>query len=201
MNEITITTIDEIIEQLGNYTGSWIFEDGKIKDGVLAIDTRELLKEFKEFEVDKDEAMEMCKNLVSLHGDDMFGMFYGFTFGNISHRSDNSYNWNSSLSHDINFNEFEYEYDGEKYVAIMVHLTGDVRANYSYYVILHCSFDDLLNVEFYPSIDIGNNMIADLRWYSDTYSVYNYETNEDVGEFYISEVDELLKAIKEKEEA
>lgn len=199
MNEITIATIDEIIEQLGNYTGSWIFENGKIKDGVLVIDTRELLKEFKEFEVDKDEAMEICKNLVSLHGDDMFGMFNGFTFSNISHQSDNTYNWGSVLSHDLNIDEFIY--NDTKYVAIMVHLYGDVRGNYSYYVILECDFEDLFEVEFYPTVEVNKDMVADLRWYSDTYSVYNYETNEDVGEFYESEVDDLLKAIKEKEGA
>lgn len=192
-NEITITTIDEVINQLGNHLGGWIFENGELVKDALVIDTRELLEEFKEFELPYDDAMELCNELVKKH--DMFSDFCGFTFSGIATESDNTYNWGSPLSHDLNINEFEY--NGTKYVAIMVHLGGDIRGNYSYYFILECEFEDLFNIEFYPSVDITDTMVADLRWYSDTYSVYDYNKNDDVGEYYEMELNDLIAHLKE----
>ena len=198
MNDITITTIDEVIEQLGNYTGAWLFDDnGNLKKDVLAIDTRELLKAFKDadFEVDADEALDICNGLIQEHGDDMYSTFNGFTFSNIAVVSDNSYNWNSPLTHDININEFKY--NDESYVAIMVHLGGDIRGNYSYYVLLHCDFDALVNIDWFPEVKIPNyNMVADLRWYSDSYNVYDYDSGNDIGDFYEIDMDDLIKEIE-----
>lgn len=196
--EITITTIDEIIKDLTeNCLGGWIYEDGKIKDDVLCVDTRDLLEEFKQFELPYDEAMELCKNLITLHGENaMETMFSGFGFGRIATHSDNTYNWNANISHIINFDEFEY--NSENYVAIMVHRYGDARGNYTYYAILKCDFYDLLELEFYPTKDItGTNLVADLRWYSDTYDVYNLDTDETYDGYYDFEMSDLLFRLKE----
>lgn len=190
--EITITTIDEVINQLGNYTGAWIFKDDKLRDDVLAIDTRQLLNEFKSFEVDADEARQICENLIA-EGNKMFGDFCGFTFTSVATKSDNTYNWGSVLSHDLNIDEFEY--DDEKFVAIMVHLGGDIRGNYSYYFLLRCSFEDLFEIEFYSTVEAGE-YYADLNWYSDSYEVYHDATGEYVGTFYETEISDLLEAIK-----
>ena len=196
--EITITTIDEIIKDLTeNCLGGWIYENGKIKDDVLCVDTRDLLEEFKQFELPYDEAMELCENLVASHGEDaMDSTFWGFTFGGIATKSENTYNWNANISHDINFNEFEY--DSAKYTAIMVHRWGDVRGNYTYYAILKCDIEDLLNVEFYFSKDIaGTSLVADLEWYSECYDVYDYETGETYDGYYQLEMSDLLLQLKE----
>ena len=196
--DITITTIDEIIKDLTeNCLGSWIYEDGKIKDDVLIVDTRDLLKEFKQFELSSDEAMELCENLIALHGEDaMETMFSEFTFGGIATESNNTYNWSANISHDINYDEFEY--DGEKYVAIMVHRGGDIRGNYTYYAILKCDFCGLLEVEFYPSKDIeGTNLVADLKWYSECYDVYDLDTNETYDGYWQTEMSDLLLQLKE----
>ena len=202
---ITITTIDEIIKDLTeNCLGGWIYENGKIKDDVLCIDTRDLLEEFKQFELPYDEAMELCENLVALHGEEAMGYDYysmnglasSLTFGDIATKSDNTYNWGANISHDINFDCFEY--DDEKYVAIMVHRYGDVRANYTYYAILKCDFYDLFDLEFYPSVDIaGTNLVADLRWYSECYDVYDLDTNESYDGYYDVEMSDLLFRLKE----
>ena len=195
---ITIETIDEIIKDLTeNCLGGWIYENGKIKDDVLCVDTRELLEEFKQFELPYDEAMELCENLITLHGEDaMETMFSEFTFGDIATKSDNTYNWSANISHDINFDCFKY--DDEKYVAIMVHRGGDVRGNYTYYAILKCDFYNLFDLEFYPTKDItGTNLVADLRWYAEDYSVYNYETQEDFDGYYDLEMSDLLFRLKE----
>lgn len=195
---ITIETIDEIIKDLTeNCLGGWIYENGKIKDDVLCVDTRELLEEFKQFELPYDEAMELCGNLIALHGEDaMEIMFREFTFGDIATSSDNTYNWGANISHAINFDCFEY--DDEKYVAIMVHRGGDVRGNYTYYAILKCDFYDLFELEFYPSKDIeGTNLVADLRWYSECYDIYNLETGESYDGYYEVEMSDLLFRLKE----
>ena len=195
---ITITTIDEIIKDLTeNCLGGWIYEDGKIKDDVLLVDTRDLLEEFKRFELPYDDAMELCKKLIALHGEGaMDSTFCGFTFGGIATKSDNTYNWSANISHHINFDEFEY--DDENYTAIMVHRWGDVRGNYTYYAILKCDFEDLIELEFYPSVDIeGTNLVADLRWYSEDYDVYNLDTGEAYDGYYQSEMTNLLFQLKE----
>ncbi len=199
MKDITITTIDEVINQLGGHLGGWIFKDGKLSDEAIAIDTRELLKAFKEhdLELDFDKAKELCNVLVDEYGDRMEGLFGNFTFGNIAINSDNSYNWCSPLSHDINIDEFEY--NDTRYCAVMVHLGGDIRGNYSYYFILECDFDDLLQIEFYPTVEINDRLVADLKWYSDSYSVYDYENNRDVGEYWDSEKESLIERLMEDE--
>ena len=197
MNNITITTIDEVIKQLGHYLGAWIFnKDGSISNDAIAIDTRELLEVFKDYELDFDKATELCNILVNEYGDKMETSFGEFTFGNIAINADNSYNWGSVLSHDIQF--YEFEYNDTRYIAIDVHLGGDIRGNYSYYFILECSLDDIFQVEFYPSVEITDTLVADLRWYSDTYSVYNTETDKDVGEYYESDKADLIKRLKEE---
>lgn len=191
--KITITTIDEVIKQLENYLEGWIFKDGKIADNAIAIDTRELLKVFKEYELDFDKAQELCNALVDEYGDEMGTLFGRFTFGNISINSDNSYNWGTSLSHDINIDEFEY--NDTRYCAVMVHLGYDIRDNYSYYFILECSFDDLLQVEFYPSVEINDRLVADLKWYSEGYTIYNTENGEDIGEYYDMDKESLMRVL------
>lgn len=197
MNNITITTIDEVIKQLGRYLGAWIFnKDGLISKDAIAIDTRELLKVFKDYELDFDKATELCNVLVSEYGDKMETSFGEFTFGNIAINADNSYNWGSVLSHDIQF--YEFEYNDTRYIAIDVHLGGDIRGNYSCYFILECSLDDIFQVEFYPSVEITDTLVADLRWYSNEYSVYNTETGEDVGEYYESDKADLIERLKEE---
>ena len=197
MNNITITTINEVIKQLGRYLGAWIFnKDGSISEDAIAIDTRELLKAFKDYELEFDKATELCNVLVSEYGDKMETSFGEFTFGNIAINADNSYNWGSVLSHDIQF--YEFEYNDTRYIAMDVHLSGDIRGNYLHYFILECSLDDLFQVEFYPSVEITDTLVTDLRWYSDTYSVYNAETGEDVGEYYESDKADLIERLKEK---
>ena len=197
MNNITITTIDEVIKQLGRYLTTWLFnKDGSISKDAIAIDTRELLKAFKDYELDFDKATELCNVLVSEYGDKMETSFGEFTFGNIAINADNSYSWCSVLSHDIQF--YEFEYNDTRYIAMDVHLGGDIRSNYSYYFILECSLDDLFQVEFYPSVEINDTLVADLRWHSYIYSVYNTETGEDVGEYYESDKAELIERLKEE---
>ena len=100
------------------------------------------------------------------------------------------------MSHHVQVDEFEY--NDETYCAVMTHLNGDLRTNYSFYAILKCDLDDIYDLEFYPSVDIeGTNLVADLRWYSECYDVYDYETGETYDGYYQLEMSDLLLQLKE----
>ena len=43
--------------------------------------------------------------------------------------------------------------------------------------------------------DVNDHMVADLNIFSETYNVYDYEKQEDVGEFYELELKDLLEEI------
>jgi hypothetical protein len=90
--------------------------------------------------------------------------------------------------------------DDEDYVLIAVHLYGDVRCNYTDYFALKMDIDDLIQLDVWMDYkDVGDRYVADLNAWSDSYNVYDTIAKEDVGEFYESEVNDLLEAIKEKE--
>lgn len=161
MNDLI--TIDEVIEQLGDYTNSWLFENGKLKDDVLAIDTRELLKAFKDIEV---EDLDRFKN-VDLNNPKNEGY---------------TYNWGTPLSHDIAWKTVEV--DDEEYTFVCVHIGMDARWGFTYWMVLEGDFASMVETEFYPSVEIGEGLYADLRWYSEEYTIYDYNIQNDIEGYY-----------------
>ena len=197
MENYGLMTLDEMIKKLGDYTDAWIFEDGKIKSDVLAIDTRDFLEELKKYEVEDytifysliEELREKVKNSSYFRPID-------YTFMDIATDSIYTYNWHSPLSHDVVFDEFEY--NGTTYVAVCTHIGIDARVGFTFYAILECDLEDIYELEFYPSVDIeGTNLVADLRWYSECYDVYDLDTNETYDGYYESEMADLLFKLKE----
>ena len=197
MENYGLMTLDEMIKKLGDYTDAWIFEDGKIKSDVLAIDTRDFLEELKKYEVEDytifylliDELRERVNNSSYFRPID-------YTFMDIAKNSIYTYNWCSPLSHDVVFDEFEY--NDTTYVAVCTHTGIDARIGFTFYAILECDLEDIYNLEFYPSVDIeGTNLVADLKWCSDTYDVYNLDTGETYDGYYHTEMSNLLFRLKE----
>ena len=197
MENYGLMTLDEMIEKLGDYTDAWIFEDGKIKSDVLAIDTRDFLKELKKYEVEDytifypliEKLREEVKNSSYFRPID-------YSFGDIAKNSIYTYNWEAPLSHNVMFDEFEY--NDVTYVAVCTHIGVDARYGFTFYAILECDLEDIYELEFYPSVDIvGTNLVADLKWYSDTYDVYNLDTDEIYECYYESEICDLLFRLKE----
>lgn len=197
MENYGLMTLDEMIKKLGDYTDAWIFEDGKIKPDVLAIDTRDFLEELKKYEVEDytifypliEELREKVKNSSWFRPID-------YTFMDIAKNSIYTYNWCSPLSHDVAFDEFEY--NGTTYVAVCTHIGIDARCGFTFYAILECDLEDIYELEFYPSVDIaGTNLVADLKWYSEFYDVYDYETGETYDGYYQIEMSDLLFQLKE----
>lgn len=179
------TRLEKVIEQVknsrrGEYR-AWIYdEDGKIKDDVMTCEVLDILEELKDYEIDvTDEWIEDFIN-------------------NLEVKGDNTYNWGANISNDLNMNYLENS-DGVT-MLIMVHLFGDIRGGYSDYFAV--KFDDMY--EFYELEsstqikDVNESMVADLRAFSETYNVYDFEKQEDVGDFYCLELEDLLKEIKGK---
>ena len=82
----------------------------------------------------------------------------------------------------------------------MVHRYGDVRGNYTDWAI--CKFNNMY--EFFelesttPSIEINDQYVADLCIFDETYHVWDYVNDNDIGYFYHTEKEDLLKAIADE---
>lgn len=178
------TRLENVIERVkdsrkGEHR-AWIFDDnGNVKDNVMCCEVLDLLDELKEYEIEvSDEWIEEFK-------------------ANPDVKGANTYNWNGKISNDLNIDYIGSD-NKETIMLIMVHLHGDIRGGYSDYFVV--KFDSMY--EFYElantrqSKDVNENMVADLTIFSDTYNVYDYEKQEDVGEFYCLELEDLLKEIE-----
>ena len=177
-----MTRLEKVIEEVKSVrTGSgcaWIFdENGNIRDDVLVGDVLPLLEELKEYEIDiTDEEIEEFINDKETKGD-------------------NTYNWGANTSNDLQIHSQEY-YD-EITMVIAVHLRGDVRANYSdYFAVKMRGFYEFYELEsMLQHKDITNTLVADINLMSEGYSVYDYERDEDLGEFYEIEIKDALPEI------
>ena len=175
-----LTTLKDVIETVKTYRDAWIYDDnGDVKEDVMVIDFLNVLDDLKEFEdadVDKEAVAELWNN--------------DYT------RADNSYNWCANTS-----NDFEYrsgKIDGEDYVLLAVHLYGDARCNYTDYVALKMDLDDFFSLDsWYDFKPINDRYTADINGLSDSYNVYDNETQDDIGEYYDLEAYDLLEHLKE----
>lgn len=180
----TKTTIQDVIETVKKargYSRPWtINEDGTINKDALVIDIIPILEELKEY-----EDLEIDSELTDKLYTEDYDMGY------------NTYNWCSPLSNNLEIRCGKI--DDEDYVLIAVHLYGDIRCNYTDYFALKMDFSDLIQLDVWTDYkDVGDRYVADLNAWSDSYNVYDTITQEDVGEFFECEVNELLEAIKEE---
>lgn len=177
------TRLDNVIEEvkmarIGEHR-PWIFDDnGNIKDDVMCCEVLDLLEELKEYEINVSD--EWIKD-----------------FKCNTEKGMNTYNWSANISNDLNIDYVGGDNE-ETIMLIMVHLYGDIRGGYSDYFVV--KFDSMY--EFYElestrqSKEVNDHMVADLNIFSDTYNVYDYDKQEDVGEFYHMELEDLLEEIK-----
>lgn len=178
-----MTRLENVIEQVKDARNGvnkpWIFnEDGKIADNVMCCEVLDVLEELKKYEIDvSDEWIEKFLNNPKVKGD-------------------NTYNWNGNISNDLNMNYLENE-DGEEIMLIMVHLYGDIRGGYSdYFAVKFDSMYEFYELESATQMkDVNDHMVADLTIFSERYNVYDYEKQEDIGEFFDLELEDLLEEI------
>lgn len=179
-----MSRLDDVIKQVkSSRHGAWIYDsNGNIKDDVLVGDALPLLEALKDVEMDvTDEWIDEFLEDPNTEGD-------------------NTYNWGANISNDLNFNSGKDE-NGDDVMVIMVHLHGDIRGGYSDYFVVKCSFEDMyyqFDDAIYQSKSINDRYSADINLFSEGYNVYDYETGEDLGEFYELEAEDALKEIEEQ---
>ena len=177
--------IDSIIEDIKNVNRmknhAWIYDDnGNIRDDVICGNVIDLLEELKPYEVytyDVDERI----NYILENSDNRW----------------NTYNWNANIDHNIDVAEMEI--NGYSYMAIMVHRYGDVRGNYTdRFLVSFDSEDEIFYLESrmqYKDI-VDGKYTCDIDIFSEMYRVWDNENQNEVGEFYEIEVDDLLAEIE-----
>ena len=179
-----MTRLDAVIKdikEVNKECHAWIYEpNGEIRDDVICGNVLDLLYELKDYEI---ETTEKSIDLVVEHAD---------------HRW-NTYNWNANIDHHIDVAEMEI--NGYTYMAIMVHRYGDVRANYTDRFLVR--FEDeteWLELESrmqYKTIADGK-YCCDIDIMAECYSVWDWDNNTSLGEFYEIEVEDLLDEIEER---
>ena len=115
--------------------------------------------------------------------------------------SDNSYNWSSPISNDINFTVYE-KIDGYYIVECRVHRYGDVRTNYTDTFLLEFThevefLEMLFESNLYKYIEIDGvtyDIVVDI--YSDTIEVNSLD-GEYIGTVSACDMDELRQEIKD----
>ena len=184
--EVKMSRLEKVIKEVKKARigsgKSWIFDDnGKIKDEVICGEILKLLEDFKDYEINvSNKYIEKF-----LSRDDIKGY--------------NTYNVNAAVSNDLDYYVLE---TNETCIVIMkVHLFGDIRCGYSdYFVLKFDSIFDFYNLDnWIQSKDINEQYTATIYLYSECYTVYDYKNDEDVGEYYACETNDLLETLnKEK---
>lgn len=178
-----MTRLEMVIEQVKDarkdVNRPWIFnDDGRVADNVMCCEALDVLEELKKYEISvSDEWIESFLNNPKVKGD-------------------NTYNWSGNISNDLNMNYMVNEND-EEIMLIMVHLYGDIRAGYSdYFAVKFDSVYDFYELESSTQMkEVNDHMVADVTIFSDSYNVYDYEKQEDIGFFYDLELEDLLEEI------
>ena len=178
-----MTRLEMVIEQVKDarkdVNRPWIFnDDGRIADNVMCCEALDVLEELKKYEISvSDDWIENFLNNPKVKGD-------------------NTYNWSGNISNDLNMNYMVNEND-EEIMLIMVHLYGDIRVGYSdYFAVKFDSVYDFYELESSTQMkEVNDHMVADVTIFSDSYNVYDYEKQEDIGSFYDLELEDLLEEI------
>ncbi len=184
--EVKMSRLEKVVEEVKKARiGSgkpWIFDDnGKIKDEVICGEVVKLLEDFKDYEINVSD--RYIENFLSR--DDVKGY--------------NTYNVNAAISNDLDYKILET--DDNCIVVMQVHLYGDIRGGYSDFFAL--KFDNIFafyNLDNWIQCkDINDQYTATIYLYQECYSVYDYKNDEDVGEYYECEINDLLETLnKEK---
>lgn len=148
----------------------------------LLVDVKEFLDVLKPNEVSPNEVVEIPTDDNDEFEEITFQDWLYEYSGMNRLRCDNSYNWTSPLSHDINFEVYGYDENRTVFIVIRVHKFGDIRGNYTDEIIVkYDSFDSFM----YDTMDYarkfidldfdynGENYKATIRldWYSDSMDV------------------------------
>ena len=182
-----MSRLETVIEQVKNTrigkTKTWIFNDkGKIKDNIIVGEVLDLLEEMKQYEINISD-----KALINMYNIDWRKT-----------RNGNTYNNSANISNDIDYKAIEKE--DYCLFLVKIHLYGDIRINYSdYFVLKMDDFESFFELDSWiQSKTINDRYFADINLMSEIYSIYDYEKQKNIGEFYDIEINDILKQINEQ---
>ena len=155
--------IDSIINDIP------ILDFEKTNDSKYYVNTRELLKELKEYEIEipteYNNAYDYFMNEIVKNENEL--------------KSYNTYNYNSNIIHDLQYSIYGKDDNNEVYVAISVHRFGDIRGNYTDYCIL--KFDN-----WYAWYEIVSDICRNISFNILEYKGKHYECYTDIYTEYIN---------------
>ena len=182
-----MSRLETVIEQVKNArrgkSKPWIFNDErKIKDNLIVGEVLDLLEEMKQYEINVSD-----KALINMDNIDWRKT-----------RHDNTYNVSANISNDIDYKAIEKE--DYCLFLVKIHLCGDIRINYSdYFVLKMDDFQSFFELDSWiQSKPINDRYSADINLMSEIYSIYDYEKQKNIGEFYDVEINDILKQINEQ---
>ena len=210
--ECEFTTIENLRSELGSlYDGEkhgsgyfvTTFED--IKENELSISIFDVLDSLEAFEIIKKEMYDSEEEEYFEYDMEEYfekGLDEGWLVENCA---DNTYNWNSPISHHINFEIYHNIEEGNYIVRFRVHCGYcDVRVGYSDWVYLECNSDyDFLEalMECGKWIEVemdGKQYCISIEVISDEIRLESYE-NEEYEEIFGDEKDEILEEMINRE--
>ena len=205
------TTIENLRSELGSLydgkkrgTGYFVttFED--IKENELSISIFDVLDSLEAFEItEKDIYNSDEEEYEEMDIEEYFekGLDEGWLVENCA---DNTYNWNSPISHHINFEIYHNIEEGNYIVRFRVHCGYcDVRVGYSDWVYLECNSDyDFLEALMCGKwIEVkmdGKQYCISIEVTSDEIRLESYE-NEEYEEIYGDDRDTILEKMINRE--
>ena len=199
------TTIEnlkkEFREMIGKEVGYGYFRhtESDIKENELSISIFDVLDSLEAFEITKKEMYDNKEEEYFEYDIEEYfekGLDEGFL---IECGADNSYNWNSPISHHINF-EIYHDIEGSYIVRFRVHRYGDVRCNYTDWVYLEFSWEDefleVLMEECSKCIDVemdGKQYYVTIEVLSDEIRLESYDEENGYEDIYGDDRDEILE--------
>ena len=198
------TTIEnlkkEFREMIGKEVGYGYFRhtESDVEENELTISIFDVLDSLEAFEITKKEMYDSKEEEYFEYDIEEYfekGLDEGFL---IECGADNSYNWNSPISHHINF-EIYHDIEGSYIVRFRVHRYGDVRCNYSDWCYLEFSWEnEFLErlLESSKSIDVemdGKQYYVTIEVISDEIRLESYDEENGYEDIYGDDRDTILE--------
>ena len=205
------TTIEnlkkEFREMIGKEVGYGYFRhtESDVEENELTISIFDVLDSLEAFEITKKEMYDNKEEEYFEYDIEEYfekGLDEGFL---IECGADNSYNWNSPISHHINF-EIYHDIEGSYIVRFRVHRYGDVRCNYTDWVYLEFSWEDefleVLMEECSKCIDVemdGKQYYVTIEVLSDEIRLESYDEENGYEDIYGDDRDTILEKMISRE--
>ncbi len=217
-----MTNLERIIEDVKNLRGATVSVFGQsttlkkeYSENELIIDVLDVLEHLKPYELEADYYTDYTENEEGEEEEiDILEEGYNVNeaidklvnygiISNLWESADNTYNWNSPISNDINYYIYKDEIHDNILVQLKVHRFGDVRGNYTNNCLLKFDsieefYDVLLEENRYIDICINDiNYSCYLSVVSDIIEIYD---NDYKYLFYVcaNDMEELEEEIREK---